>query len=325
MTWILMTTEATLTLTLESRDEAVLLFGSRDQFLRMIRDALEVRLIARGNTIQIEGSHDRVGEAERVFEQLRQMLRQQGRISAEDVRTVLEVVHQTGSPGASESTGFMDGVRHVRPRTDGQARYVRAMRDKDLTLCVGPGGTGKTFLAVAMAVGLLRQGQVKRIALVRPAVEAGERLGFLPGDIVAKVNPYLRPLFDALHDMMEPEQVKRYMENDIIEIVPLAYMRGRTLNQAVIILDEGQNTTVAQMKMFLTRMGTGSKIIVTGDITQVDLPKKTRSGLTDAVERLRDIERIAIVYLDEHDIVRHPLVQQVVRAYEEEKPRRIKE
>ena len=173
-----------------------------------------------------------------------------------------------------------------------------------------------------MAVSLLRQGQVKRIVLVRPAVEAGERLGFLPGDMVAKVNPYLRPLFDALNDMMEPDQVKRYMENDIIEIVPLAYMRGRTLNQAVIILDEGQNTTVAQMKMFLTRMGNGSKIIVTGDVTQVDLPKQTRSGLVDAIHRLRDISGIAIVYLDEHDIVRHPLVQQIVRAYEEESPRK---
>lgn len=182
-----------------------------------------------------------------------------------------------------------------------------------------------TWLAVGMAVSLLRQGIVKKIVLVRPAVEAGERLGFLPGDIVAKVNPFLRPLFDALNDMMEPEQVKRYMENDIIEIVPLAYMRGRTLNQAVIILDEGQNTTVPQMKMFLTRMGNGSKIIVTGDVTQVDLPKQTRSGLTDAVHRLRDIERIAVIYLDEHDIVRNPLVQQILRAYEEERPRKKKE
>ena len=217
------------------------------------------------------------------------------------------------------------GSRYVRPRTDGQARYVRAMRDHDLTLCVGPAGTGKTYLAVGMAVSMLRQSAVKKIVLVRPAVEAGERLGFLPGDIVAKVNPYLRPLFDALNDMMEPEQVKRYMENDIIEIVPLAYMRGRTLNQAVIILDEGQNTTVPQMKMFLTRMGNGSKIIVTGDVTQVDLPKQTRSGLIDAVQRLRDVERIAIVYLDENDIVRHPLVQQILRAYEDERPRKKKE
>ena len=175
-----------------------------------------------------------------------------------------------------------------------------------------------------MAVSLLRTGQVKKIVLVRPAVEAGERLGFLPGDIVAKVNPYLRPLFDSLNDMMEPEAVKRYMDNDIIEVVPLAYMRGRTLNAAVIILDEGQNTTVAQMMMFLTRMGEGSKIIVTGDVTQVDLPKQTRSGLIDAAHRLRDVEGIALVYLDENDIVRHPFVQRVLRAYEDDRPRKKK-
>jgi phosphate starvation-inducible PhoH-like protein len=320
-----MSSEATLTLTLEGRDEAVLLYGNRDQHLRLLREALDVRLIARGETLQIEGTQEQVGRAERAFQQLRQMLRQQGRLTPENVRTVLDIVQQGEDVAGPDKVTFMDGNRFVRPRTDGQARYVRAMRENDLTLCIGPGGTGKTYLGVAMAVGQLRQGLVKRIALVRPAVEAGERLGFLPGDMVAKINPYLRPLFDALHDMMEPDQVKRYMENDIIEIVPLAYMRGRTLNQAVIILDEGQNTTVSQMKMFLTRMGTGSKIIVTGDITQVDLPKQTRSGLADAVQRLRDIERIAIVYLDEHDIVRHPLVQKVVRAYEEDKPRKKKE
>src|SRR5438270_11042361 len=316
-----MSTEATLTLTLDSRDEAVLLFGNRDQFLRLIRDALEVRLIARGNTIQIEGPDERVVEAERVFAELRHMLRSQGKLTPEDVRTVLEVVRQ-GSEVAGPSVTFVEGTRHVRPRTDGQARYVRAMRESDLTLCIGPGGTGKTFLAVAIAVSMLRQAQVKKIALVRPAVEAGERLGFLPGDIAAKVNPYLRPLFDALHDMMEPDQVKRYLDGDIIEIVPLAYMRGRTLNAAVIILDEGQNTTIPQMKMFLTRMGHGSKIIVTGDVTQVDLPNTTRSGLHDAMHRLRNIERIGIVQLDENDIVRHPLVQRIVRAYEEPAPRK---
>lgn len=320
-----MSNESSLSLTLENRDEALLLFGNRDQHLRIIRDALGVRLIARGDTIQIDGAEAQVSQAERVFQQLRQMLHTQKKLTPEDVRTVLEVVQHGGDRDGPQTLTFMERNRHVRPRTDGQARYVRAMQDNDLTLCIGPAGTGKTYLAVGMAVSLLRQSQVRRIVLVRPAVEAGERLGFLPGDIVAKVNPYLRPLFDALNDMMEPEQVKRYMENDIIEIVPLAYMRGRTLNQAVIILDEGQNTTVSQMKMFLTRMGNGSKIIVTGDVTQVDLPKQTRSGLTDAVHRLSDLDRIAIVYLNEHDIVRHPLVQQIVRAYEEERPRRKKE
>src|SRR5581483_11115181 len=243
----------------------------------------------------------------------------------EDVKTVLELVTQGGDAiGLQAEKPAETGSRYVRPRTDGQARYVRAMRDNDLTICVGPAGTGKTWLAVGMAVSLLRQGIVKKIVLVRPAVEAGERLGFLPGDIVAKVNPYLRPLFDALNDMMEPEQVKRYMENDIIEIVPLALMRGRTRNQAVIILDEGQNTTIPQMKMFLTRMGQGSKIIATGDITQVDLPPHTRSGMQDAVHRLRNVERIAIIHLNENDIVRHPLVQQILQAYEDDRPRKRK-
>jgi phosphate starvation-inducible PhoH-like protein len=317
--------EATLTLTLDNRDEATLLFGQRDQHLRLIRDALEVRLIARGDTMQIEGAEEKVGQADRVFQQLRKMLRQRGKLSIEEVRTVLDIVQHAGDLSGPETLTVTELGRHVRPRTDGQARYVRAMRENDLTLCIGPGGTGKTYLAVGMAVSMLRQGLVKRIVLVRPAVEAGEKLGFLPGDIVAKINPYLRPLFDALHDMMDAEQVRRYMENDIIEIAPLAYMRGRTLNQAVIILDEGQNTTIPQMKMLLTRMGQGSKIVVTGDITQVDLPKQTRSGLADAMHRLQDIDRVALIQLTEEDIVRHPLVQQIVRAYEEDKPRKKRE
>src|SRR6516164_5909699 len=311
------------TITLDSRDEALLLFGSRDQYLREIRTQLGMQqLVGRGDQILLKGTDEQLSLAERVFGQLRQMLRQQGSLSSEDVKTVLEVVLQGGERIGPQTDKVAEGGRYVRPRTDGQARYVRAMREHDLTICIGPAGTGKTFLAVGIAVSMLRQALVKKIVLVRPAVEAGERLGFLPGDILAKVNPYLRPLFDALNDMMEPEQVKRYMENDIIEIVPLAFMRGRTLNQAVILLDEGQNTTIPQMKMFLTRMGHGSKIIVTGDVTQVDLPKQTRSGLVDAIQRLRDIPGIAIVYLSEDDIVRHPLVQQVVRAYEDEKPRR---
>ncbi|HEY7310137.1 MAG TPA: PhoH family protein [Gemmataceae bacterium] len=315
------------TITLDSRDEALLLFGSRDQYLREIRTQLGMQqLVGRGDQILLKGTDEQLSLAERVFGQLRQMLRQQGSLSSEDVRTVLEVVMQGGERIGPQVDKIVEGgSRFVRPRTDGQARYVRAMREHDLTVCVGPAGTGKTFLAVGIAVSMLRQALVKKIVLVRPAVEAGERLGFLPGDILAKVNPYLRPLFDALNDMMESEQVKRYMENDIIEIVPLAFMRGRTLNQAVIILDEGQNTTIPQMKMFLTRMGSGSKIIVTGDVTQIDLPKQTRSGLIDAVHRLRGIERIAVIYLDEHDIVRNPLVQQILRAYEDERPRKKKE
>jgi phosphate starvation-inducible protein PhoH and related proteins len=672
------------TITLDSRDEAVLLFGSRDQHLREIRTRLGMQqLVGRGDQILLKGSDEQLALSTRVFEQLRHMLRQQGSLSSEDVKTVLEVVTQGGDRIALSSEKAPEASsRFVRPRTDGQGRYVHAMRENDLTICVGPAGTGKTFLAVGMAVSMLRQAAVKKIVLVRPAVEAGERLGFLPGDIAAKVNPYLRPLFDALNDMMEPEQVKRYMENDIIEIVPLAFMRGRaqpltskvltpggfrpmgslqvgdevigsngrptavvgvypqgvkdvykvtmtdgsstrccaehlwsvytpedyrrngsprvlatrdligklrrhhqhryqlplssapvhfpaqdvpvdpyvlglllgdgcltgkttpafattdaelvgalqgslagitvrhkagvdyvlnksgqrrgprpnpvtcslrdlglwdarsstkfipdcylfnrpevrlgvlqglldtdggpvtqdgrtcriqytttaarlrgdvlflvrslggvatcrlrpaagrtpgfangrpvgyrtdahifdirlpaglspfrlarkaaryeehgggrpmrfmtriepdgseetmcirvaapdalyvtddfilthnTLNQAVIILDEGQNTTIPQMKMFLTRMGSGSKIIVTGDVTQVDLPKQTRSGLIDAIHRLRNLERIALIFLDEHDIVRNPLVQQILRAYEDERPRKKKE
>jgi len=316
------------TITLDDRNEAVQLYGSRDQYLRAIRDALGVRFIARGETLQIEGDDIQVGRAERVFTELRLMLRRQGKLTPSDVQTVIDIIQRGGELEGPNNLAIKDGKegsRVVRPRTDGQVRYVRAMQENDLTLCVGPAGTGKTYLAVGMAVNMLRQGLVKKIVLVRPAVEAGERLGFLPGDIVAKVNPYLRPLFDALHDMLDPDAVKRYMENDIIEIVPLAYMRGRTLNQAVIILDEGQNTTVPQMKMFLTRMGNGSKIIVTGDVTQVDLPKQIRSGLTDAAHRLSDIERVAVIYLNEHDIVRHPLVQRVLQAYEDDKPRRKKE
>jgi phosphate starvation-inducible PhoH-like protein len=307
----------TLTLTLDGQDEAVQLFGSRDQYLRLIRETLGVRMIARGDILHFEGTEEQVSQAERVFGQLRTVLAKKGSLSIEDVRTVLSVVKTGADRGGPQNLTVVEGGRHVRPRTDGQGRYVQAMRDNDVVFCIGPAGSGKTYLAVGMAVTMLRQAAVKRIVLVRPAVEAGERLGFLPGDIVAKINPYLRPLFDSLNDMLEPEQVKRYMDNDIIEIVPLAFMRGRTLNQSAIILDEGQNTTVAQMKMFLTRMGNGSKIIVTGDVTQIDLPRQTRSGLIDAAHRFRNIDRIAMVYLTEHDIVRHPLVSQIVKAYEE--------
>lgn len=216
----------TRTLTLDSREEAVILFGPRDQYLRTIRDALGVKIVARGDLIQIEGGTEAAEQAERAFQQLRQVLRKQGKVTAEDVRTVIEVVRGGGTRSDSGVT-VMESGRHLRPRTDGQGRYVQALRANDLVICVGPAGTGKTYLAVGWAVSLLRSGSVKKIVLVRPAVEAGERLGFLPGDFAAKINPYLRPLFDALNDIMEPDQVRRYMESDIIEIAPLAYMRGR--------------------------------------------------------------------------------------------------
>jgi len=312
----------TRTLTLDSREEAVILFGPRDQFLRTIRDALGVKLVARGDMLLIEAANaDAAERAERAFQQLRQLLRKHGKVTAEEVRTVLEVVQGANERGGGQAVTLMESGRHLRPRTDGQGRYVQAMKTNDMVICVGPAGTGKTYLAVGWAVSLLRSGQVKKIVLVRPAVEAGERLGFLPGDMAAKVNPYLRPLFDALNDIMEPEQVRRYMDNDVIEIAPLAFMRGRTLNNSCIIMDEGQNATVAQTKMFLTRMGMNSRVVVTGDLTQTDLPKTIRSGLADAVNRLREIEGLAVVYLDESDIVRNPLVSRIVKAYEEETPR----
>ena len=304
-------------LTLDSRDEAVLLFGNRDQNLKLLRDALGVRVVARGDTVQIDGPEEAAGQAERAFTQMRAVLRANGQLTGEDVKTIVEVVRAGSERNSPQTMTVMDGGKFLRPRTDGQGRYIQALRENDVTICVGPAGTGKTFLAVGMAVTLLRQGAVKKIVLVRPAVEAGERLGFLPGDLVAKINPYLRPLLDSLNDLIDYEQVKKYMENEVIEIVPLAYMRGRTLNNAVIILDEGQNATVSQMKMFLTRMGMNSKIIVTGDLTQTDLPPTLKSGLNDAVHRLRGIPRLAVVQLDESDIVRHALVQQIVKAYEE--------
>ena len=308
------------TFTFKSREEAVIILGHQDKPLREIRNGLDVQLIARGDTVVIRGTDEQVEQAERVFQQLRHLAHRQGALSPEDVNVAVEVVLKGGERlvPSQGPTGTVGSSRFVRPRTDGQARYVKAMQEHDLTICIGPAGSGKTFLAVGLAVSLLRREMVRKIVLVRPAVEAGERLGYLPGDMVAKINPYLRPLFDALNTMMEPEQVKRYLENDIIEIVPLAYMRGRTLDEAVIIMDEGQNTTIAQMKMFLTRMGHGSKIVCTGDITQVDLPKNVKSGLVDAVHRFRGIDGVAVSYLDETDIVRNPLVQRIVQAYEAE-------
>lgn len=298
------------------------IFGPRDQHLRKIRSALGVEISAHDDQIHVEGDESSVRKATTVLEQLKTMVERQGAVANEDVAQAIAGVTNNGIPLADQRPiEVLQTGRQVRPRSQGQARYVRAMLDHDLVFCIGPAGTGKTYLAVAMAVSALKQERIRKIVLVRPAVEAGESLGFLPGDLQAKINPYLRPLLDALREMMDYEQVKRYTEQDVIEMIPLAYMRGRTLNDAFIILDEAQNTTVAQMKMFLTRMGTGSKIVVSGDTTQVDLPAHTRSGLIDALGRLRNIQGFCEVELTGSDIVRHRLVQDIVRAYEDE-PRR---
>jgi phosphate starvation-inducible PhoH-like protein len=293
------------------------LFGTRDQHLRQIRDTLSVRIFARDDQIHIEGSEDAVAKATDVLEQLKLLVQRQGAISPDDVTRVLAMATGQAIEKDLPPIEVLNASRKVQPRTSGQKRYVRAILDHDLVFCVGPAGTGKTYLAVAMAVSAMKQERIKRIVLVRPAVEAGESLGYLPGDLQAKINPYLRPLLDALREMMDYDQIKRYTEQDLIEVIPLAYMRGRTLNEAFIILDEAQNTTVSQMKMFLTRMGRNSKIVVSGDTTQVDLPAHMTSGLDDALMRLRGIDGITQVTLDKTDIVRHRLVQEIVQAYDE--------
>lgn len=299
------------------------LFGARDQHLRRIRDTLAVDIATRDHEIQVSGDQGAVDQAVEVIEQLKAYVERYGSPSPDEVERTLATVQHGAAPDDSPSIDVFSPGRKVRPRTPGQIRYVNAIRDHSLTIGEGPAGTGKTYLAVAMAVAALKQELIRKIVLVRPAVEAGESLGFLPGDLHAKINPYLRPLLDALAEMVDYDQLKRYMEADVIEVIPLAYMRGRTLNEAFIILDEAQNTTIPQMKMFLTRMGRGSKIVVSGDSTQVDLPSHTASGLTDALHRLKGIDGVADVRLTGADIVRHRLVQQILKAYDEEprKPR----
>jgi phosphate starvation-inducible PhoH-like protein len=311
------------TLSLAEPQLALTLFGVRDQHLRAIRDSFGVSITHRDGEIHVSGEDRAVARATRALEELKHLVERRGALGEEDVRRVIANVTGEGNCVPTQPLiEVPDASRRIQPRTAGQGRYVSAIRDSELVFAVGPAGTGKTYLAVALAVEALKNREMRRIVLVRPAVEAGESLGFLPGDLQAKINPYLRPLLDALHEMMEYELIKTYMEQDVIEVVPLAYMRGRTLNEAFVILDEAQNTTVAQMKMFLTRMGEGSKMVVSGDITQVDLPPSTRSGLLDALMRLRNIRGVSIVEMDESDIVRHRLVQEIVQAYDEKVPHR---
>lgn len=304
-------------LSFANHDQIRKLFGTRDEHLRKVRDSIGIEVVIRGDELRLHGSDQQIARGIQVFTELREMIEKKGYLREVDVLNALG--ETPGGPGRGFNGAeieLFEKAKKVLPRSAGQAEYVRAIRDNDLVFCTGPAGSGKTYLAVAMAVNALRQEQVRKIVLVRPAVEAGEKLGFLPGDLLAKVNPFLRPLLDALGDILNYEQVKRYIENDVIEIVPLAFMRGRTLNDTFIILDEGQNTTVTQMKMFLTRMGTNSQIVVTGDVTQLDLPPHVTCGLTDAVERLNGIEGVEVVKLTGRDIVRHRLVGEIVRAYD---------
>src|SRR6185436_7207218 len=308
-------TEATIVL--DDPQRVLSLFGPRDQHLRAIRETLGVTVLHRDGEIRLAGEEGAVAKAKDAFDQLNAQLSEQGSIEGEQVADLLAKL--TGKKvTTAQPIDVVNVAKRISPRTAGQARYVQSIREYDITFAVGPAGTGKTYLAVAVAVEALKHHQIKKIVLVRPAVEAGESLGFLPGDLHAKINPYLRPLLDSLQEMIDYDQMKRFMEQDVIEVVPLAYMRGRTLNEAFIILDEAQNTTVSQMKMFLTRMGQGSKIVISGDTTQIDLPRPSASGLIDALGRLRDIPGVNIVQLNKSDIVRHRLVQDIVRAYEED-------
>jgi len=302
------------------------LFGTRDENLRLMEDSLGVRIDLRSDAVHVEGPEGGVARVQRIFEDF-ETLRRRGinphngelngmlRLVVADPAATLRSVAEAGK---QRSVGIK---RTVQPRSINQRRYVEAIEQNDMVFSVGPAGTGKTYLAVAMAVAAFNAKRIGRIVLVRPAVEAGERLGFLPGTLQEKVDPYLRPLYDALYDLLDPDRVDKMLEKNMIEVAPLAFMRGRTLNDAFIIMDEAQNTTVEQMKMFLTRMGNNSKAVITGDITQIDLPNPRKSGLLDAINVLNGVEGIVFCHFDDGDVVRHPLVQRVVRAYESAKPR----
>jgi phosphate starvation-inducible protein PhoH and related proteins len=296
------------------------LFGSYDENLKHFESIFNVRIRTQGHEILAEGDSPGPENVERVVNQLASLSRDGYKVSTADVKTAADLVAQDPSVDLREHflKGSLTsaGKRRVAPKTINQRRYLDAIEANDIVFGIGPAGTGKTYLAMAQAVSFLVAKKVSRIILARPAVEAGEKLGFLPGDLQEKVNPYLRPLYDALYDMLDVERVARYLERGTIEIAPIAFMRGRTLNDSFVILDEAQNTTSEQMKMFLTRLGFGSKAVITGDVTQIDLPTGRPSGLIEAMKVVNDIEGISFIYFDDRDVVRHRLVQSIVKAYE---------
>ncbi len=299
------------------------LLGYNDEYLHLIENKFESIITARGNAIILRGKPQEIKTIETVFNELIYILKRNGSLNAKDVNTVLELIKSsalaTQPQTTSENNIVYYGVKEpIRARTKKQIDYYKKVLDNDLVFAIGPAGTGKTYLAVAMALSALKKNEVSKIILSRPAVEAGESLGFLPGDLKEKLDPYIKPLTDALFDMIPPDKLKSYMEKNIIEIIPLAYMRGRTLSNSFIILDEAQNATITQMKMFLTRMGNNSKAIVTGDITQIDLLNKKDSGLINARNILRNIPSIDFIYFDNKDVVRHKLVADIIKAYERE-------
>ncbi|TYR82368.1 PhoH family protein [Priestia megaterium] len=311
----------TINVQLDDSNEAISLFGVQDVNLKRIEEEMNVSIISRGETVIVSGNIEDAQKVEEMLRKLLNIIRKNITISERDVVYAIQLAK-------TNSLEFFEDVyeeeiaknvkgKSIRVKTLGQSRYVSAIKKHDLVFGIGPAGTGKTYLAVVMAVNALKNGFVKRIILTRPAVEAGESLGFLPGDLKEKVDPYLRPLYDALNDVLGAEHTQRLIERGVIEIAPLAYMRGRTLDDAFVILDEAQNTTLAQMKMFLTRLGFGSKMIITGDISQVDLPRGVRSGLEAVSKILQDVTGISFIYLDQSDVVRHPLVGRIIQAYDQ--------
>ena len=303
------------TIQLDSTDRQLELFGPADSYLRLLRQSLGVQITARQSKLIITGKEKDVNKATETLDRMQKHLLKRRSLTTADVNDFIRQNNSQETLETSEAITIYSHKKIIEPSTKGQLKYIETMLANDLTFCIGPAGTGKTYLAVAIAVSMLRRKQIRKIILARPAVEAGEKLGFLPGDLQAKVNPYLRPLFDALEDMMDFEQMKKFIELDIIEIIPLAFMRGRTLNEAVIICDEAQNTSALQMLMVLTRLGHGSKMIITGDITQIDLEPGQKSGIVEAIEILRRIKGIGYIALTQRDIVRHRLVQNIVQAY----------